>query len=184
MNVALRLRSADFRGLLNEIDQSLPMANGRLDADLDLHGSPLNVNSLSGIGDIRIREADLYELPQMVKLFRLLSVRPPDDGAFETADIHCRIDGEQVWLEEVALDGDVISLRGKGRINFRKEMHLDLYTYVGARGELAKLIAPLLSPENSATLLQIQVDGTPDNLQMRRVIPGFSTTMVQPSNQP
>ncbi len=61
----------------------------------------------------------------------------------------------------------------------RKELHLDLYTYVGRRGQLAAMFGPLLSGNDSATLLRIAVDGTLDNPKVERSFPVLEMTMEQ-----
>ena len=179
VNVQVQLHDADFRSLLLDLGQSAGRASGRLFAEMSVSGAPHNLNTLTGEGTVRLRDADLYELPSMVRLFRLLSVRPPDDGAFESADIRFTIDGDRIPLQEFALDGDLISLRGTGWVNTRRELQLNLDTYVGRRGQIAQLIGPILSGNDSATLLRIEVFGTTDNVQMRRHFPGIETGLEQ-----
>ena len=175
----MHLEKADFHTLLLDFGQNNITSNGTLYADAQFTGSLRNVNIWSGNGAIRLRDANLYELPVMAKLFRLLYVRPPDSGAFETADVQFRIDGDRFPLDQVALDGDVISLRGDGSINLRRELHLDLYTYVGRRGQLAALVGPLIGKGDSASLLRIEVDGTVDNPQVKRSLLGLDASLEQ-----
>lgn len=175
----MQLTDADFRSLLLDLNQEGGKASGILSAELEISGSPHNLDTLSGDGVIRLRDADLYELPSMIKLFNILRVRPPDSGAFETADVRFRVDGDRFPLDEFALDGDLISLRGSGWVNMRRELSLNLDTYVGRRGQLAQMIGPILSKNDSATLLHIEVFGTTDNPQMRRSFPGLETRFDQ-----
>ncbi len=103
IQLQLHLVDADFQNLLLEVGQASTPVSGRVFADAHLQGSLHNINTLSGAGVIRVRDADLYELPMMAKVFRVLSVRPPDDGAFETADVEFQIDGDRFPLQKVAL---------------------------------------------------------------------------------
>lgn len=170
MRLEANLHRANLRELLMDLGQSRPQADGLLNADLVLTGLPSSPHTLSGVGSLTLRSANLYRLPLLVQLFRLLSIRLPEERAFESADIQFRIDGDRIPLDKIALDGDVISLRGSGWTNFRRELYLDLYTYVGSRGTLAALLGPLVSQDN-ATLLRIEVEGMADNPSMRRSLP-------------
>ncbi len=170
MRLEANLQRANLRELLMDLGQSRPQADGLLSADLVLTGLPSSPHTLSGVGSLTLRSANLYRLPLLVQLFRLLSIRLPEERAFESADIQFRIDGDRIPLDKIALDGDVISLRGSGWTNFRRELYLDLYTYFGSRGTLAALLGPLVNQDN-ATLLRIEVEGMADNPSMRRSLP-------------
>jgi hypothetical protein len=177
IQMQMRLNDADLPELLAAIGSPDPTAVGKISIVLDdLTGSPMNPNTMSGKGIVQLREANLFEMPAMAKLFRVLSIRPPDDGVFQSADIEFRLDGDQIPLSQIRLDGDLISLKGTGWTNLRQEMHLELYTYIGRRGQLAAMFGPLISQDN-ATLLFVEVDGTPDDLQIRRSIPGLEQSI-------
>jgi len=126
-----------------------------------------------------MKDANFFEMPMMLRLFRVLSVKPPDDGAFESADIEFRIDGDRVPIDRISLDGDVLSLRGSGWTNLRKELQLDLYAYVGRRSALAAVLGPLVSQNDNATMLQVEVTGTSDNPQFRRSFPLMGNSLQQ-----
>ena len=173
----MRLDDAEFAELLNEIGAPDPTAVGKITLAIDeLSGSPLNWSTMSARGRMSLRQANLFERPAMVKLFRLLSIRPPDAGVFQTADVKFRLDGDLIPLDEIRLDGDLISLKGSGWMNLRREMHLELYTYIGRRGQLAAVLEPLINRDN-ATLLFVEVEGTPDNLDVRRSLPGLDDSL-------
>ena len=177
MNIQAQLSNARLPELLAVAGQPDAGSSGDLTITLNqLQGSLQNFSTLSGSGSVGLRNADLYDLPAMVKLFRLLSINPPDDGVFQSADSQFSIDGDRITLDQLAMDGDLISLTGSGIANFRKELHLDLYAYIGRRGQLAKLLAPVFKQE-TATFMFIEVDGTLDNLQYRRSIPGFEASL-------
>ena len=102
----------------------------------------------------------------MIKLFRVLSVSP-GQGAFDSADIQFGIDGDRLPVHELVLDGDIVSLRGTGWVNMRRELHFDLSANVGRRSLLGSVIRPL-SSSPAATLMQIEVNGTTMEPQIRR----------------
>ena len=159
----LRLVDADFQGFLVDLGETNTQAKGRLSVQCDLQGALTNTASLEGTGRAWLREANLYELPAMISLFRLLSVSP-GQGAFDSADIQFGIDGDRLPVHEIALDGDIVSMRGSGWVNMRRELHLDLFANVGRRSLVGSLF-------KAATLWQIEVNGTTSAPQIRRPMP-------------
>jgi len=165
----LRLVDADFQGFLVDLGETNTQAKGRLSVQCDLQGALANTASLEGTGRAWLREANLYELPAMISLFRLLSVSP-GQGAFDSADIQFGIDGDRLPVHEIVLDGDIVSMRGSGWVNMRRELHLDLFAHVGRRTLVGSLFRPL-SSSKAATLWQIEVNGTTSDPQIRRPMP-------------
>ena len=164
----LRLVDADFQGFLVDLGETNTQAKGRLSVQCDLQGALTNTASLEGQGRAWLREANLYELPAMINLFRLLSVSP-GQGAFDSADIQFGIDGDRLPVHEIVLDGDIVSMRGSGWVNMRRELHLDLFANVGRRSLVGSLFRPLSS--SKAALWQIEVNGTTSDPQIRRPMP-------------
>ncbi|MDZ4848276.1 MAG: AsmA-like C-terminal region-containing protein [Pirellulaceae bacterium] len=175
----LALSDADLVGFLADMGESHNKVSGHLWIEGRLEGSLMHTNTLSGSGNAWLREANFYHMPVMTHMFRALSVKPPDDGAFESADVQFRVDGDRVPIDKISLDGDIISLRGNGWVNLRREIQLDLYAYVGNRSPMAAIFGPLISQNDSATMLQLEVTGTTDNLQFRKNIPLMSTSLQQ-----
>lgn len=165
-NYRLRLVEADFQGFLVDLGELNAQAKGKLSIECDLQGALTNTAALSGQGTAWLREANLYELPDMIKLFRMLSVSP-GQGAFDSADIKFGIDGDKLPIHELVLDGDILSLRGNGWVNVRRELHLDLTANVGRKSLVGTMFRPL-SSSKAATLWQIEVNGTTSSPQLRR----------------
>ena len=153
----LRLVDADFQGFLVDLGETNTKAMGELSIQCDLYGSLTNTASLAGEGRAWLRKANLYELPAMIRLFRMLSISP-GQGAFDSADIHFGIDGDRVPVHELLLDGDLLSMRGSGWVNLRRELHMDLFANVGRRSLVGSIFGPL-SSSKAATLWQIEVNG-------------------------
>ncbi len=167
----LALIDSNLGNFLADIGENHGQADGRLWLQCRLAGSLMHTNTLSGVGQAWLREASFYQMPVMTRLFRALSLKPPDDGAFESADVQFRIDGDRIPIDRISLDGDIIALRGSGWTNLRRELQLDLYAYVGNRSPIGALFGPLVSQNDSATLLQLEVTGTTDRMDIRRAIP-------------
>jgi AsmA-like C-terminal region len=164
----LRLAKADLQGMLVDIGEAATQARGELSIQCDLTGALSNTASLEGHGKAWLRDANLYELPAMIRLFRLLSVSP-SQGAFDSGDVEFGVDGDRLPIHELVLDGDLVSMRGSGWVNLRRELHLDLLANVGRRSLLGTVVGPL-SSSKAAALWQIEVNGTASDPQIRRPI--------------
>ncbi len=102
-----------------------------------------------------------------------------DDSAFQSADINFQIVGERVPMQ-VFCDGEVLRLRGDGWTNLRKELYLDLYTYVGRRNPIQSVVRPLLQDSRLATFARIEVEGSLNNpIMTPRPFPQFEATLQQ-----
>ena len=175
----LALSDANLVGFLADMGESHNTASGRLWIEGRVVGSLSHANTLGGSGNAWLRQANFYQMPVMAKLFRALSVKPPEDGAFESADVQFRLDGDRIPIDHISLDGDIISLRGNGWTNLRREIQLDLYAYVGNRSLMAAIFGPLVSQNDNATMLQLEVSGTTDKMEFRRNIPLMGTSSQQ-----
>ncbi len=184
--VALSLMDADLSEFLADVGENHGEADGRLWVDCRLAGSLMHANTLSGNGRAWLRQASFYQMPVMAHLFRALSLKAPEDGAFESADVDFRIDGDRIPIDRISLDGDIIALRGSGWTNLRRELQLDLYAYVGNSSPIGAIFGPLVSQNDNATMLQLEVTGTTDQMKFRRAIPLIGTNLQQifPSASP
>ena len=168
-HIRCRLVDADVHGLLVDLGETHTSANGRLFVECDIEGSLKNPNSLAGNGKAWLRGANLYELPVMIRLLNLLAVRP-DQGAFDSADMEFGIDGDRIPIRNLQLDGDLISMQGKGSVNFRRELDLKLVANVGRRGIVGALMRPFTQNQD-ANWMRIEVGGTTSNPQIRPPMP-------------
>ena len=154
------LQQGDLAYILNQRGVDAKVA-GKADATLQLSGRTSGVHTWRGRGSIRLRNADIYQVPLMVALLSLVSVRPPDTTAFTASDINYRIHSDRVYLDRIRFSGDAISLEGNGWLDFDNKINLSFYTLVG-RSELRIPIVSSLLAEASRNLLKIQVVGTLD----------------------
>lgn len=157
-----RLVDADLHGFLVDLGETNTITSGRLSIQCDVNGALTNTSSLEGQGQAWLRRANLYELPAMIRLFQLLSINPKQ-AAFDSADVQFSIDGELFPIQNLTLDGDIVSMRGSGWVNLRREVHLDMFANVGRRGGIFRPI----SNASGAKLWQIEVDGTTNDPQIR-----------------
>ncbi len=150
---------------------------GRVAATIDLQGASHIRNSLSGHGRIATTEANVYELPLMISMLKLLSIRAPDSNAFSRSDIDFRVQGEHVYFDRLNFTGDAISLLGKGEMNAQSEIHLAFTAIVG-RGDLRVPVVSELFTGASQQFLVIYVDGPLRNPAMRKeAFPGLKEAL-------
>ena len=141
---------------------------GKVFAVLHLQGAKAGLHTLQGSGQVRLREADIYQLPVMVRLLKVLSLRSPDTTAFTRSDVDFRLQGEQIYLDRIDFSGDAISLKGKGWMDLNRQVNLEFYALVGRQEFQLPVIRTLLA-EASKNILLIQVVG-----QVRRPPPSDS----------
>jgi hypothetical protein len=116
---------------------------------------------------VRLTDADVYELPFMVSLLAILSVRPPDTKAFTTSDIDFQIQGEQIIFERINFNGDAISMLGQGSMKLDRAIDLTFHSVVGRAEYQIPIVHNLLS-EASSQFFQVRVTGTLDKPEMHR----------------
>jgi len=140
---------------------------GKIMANVELHGVGTSRNALSGRGSLALSDADIYELPVMISLLKILSIRAPDRNAFSTAGMDYEIRGEHIYLNRIDFNGDAISLHGKGEMDFQSNINLSFNTTVG-RGELDLPIIKQIYRGASQQILQIHVGRTLQNPEIRK----------------
>ncbi|MEO2023158.1 MAG: AsmA-like C-terminal domain-containing protein [Pirellulaceae bacterium] len=154
------LQQGDLAYIVNQRGVNAKVS-GKADATLQLQGTTAGIHTWTGRGAIRLRNADIYEVPLMVALLSLVSVRPPDTTAFTSSDISYRIQSDRIYMDRIQFNGDAISLEGNGWLDFDNKINLSFYTLVGRNDLRIPIISSLLA-EASRNLLKIQVVGTLD----------------------
>ncbi|MCA9107355.1 MAG: hypothetical protein KDA83_18205 [Planctomycetales bacterium] len=142
--------------------------SGAIYAGIRLEGSGTDANSLAGHGRIELQDATIYELPLMVNLLKLLSIRQVDRTAFTTSTIDYRIERDRVELQRVELAGDAISLAGSGELDFSGRLQAQFYTRVGRQELKLPILSPLVGAASRQFLL-IRVDGSLYDPQVTQV---------------
>lgn len=152
---------------------------GRIAATVSLRGAGRSLNGLGGRGTIQLRDADIYELPLMIRLLKLLSIRQPDPTAFSTADIDYRIQGAHVYFDRIDFNGDAISLLGQGAMDFQTAIQLAFHAQVGHGRIQIPLLQEVLGGASKQILL-IYVNGTlQDPLVTKQAFPGVNHALQQ-----
>lgn len=134
---------------------------GRVGVNLTLQGEGKNIASLKGEGDVAVRDAQLYELPQIVKILQILSVQEPGEKAFSSCDVDFKVLGDHVQLSRVFLEGDALTLFGEGWLAISQQeklVDLTLSARLGNSKSQIPVVSDLLGAA-SDQVSQIRVEG-------------------------
>lgn len=146
---------------------------------VDLRGQGRSTNLMQGRGSVQLRDADIYELPLMIALLKILSVRLPNTKAFSSSDIRFRIEGEHLYFDQLDFNGDAVSLLGKGEMDLQQNLRLTFHAILG-RGELNMPVVREVFSGAGKQIMLIHVGGTLQNPEMRReALPGLNQALQQ-----
>ena len=132
---------------------------GRLGGGIELAGIRGASHSLSGRGELRLKEGNLYELPLVVALLKVLRIKAPDRTAFGSSLVDFRIEGPHAYLDTVELCGDAVSLVGNGEVDFDSNVHLTFRSVMGDSQTQLPVMKRMLGGASGQFML-IHVDGT------------------------
>ena len=147
---------ADLATIVTDLQPSVRGVTGKVSGAVNLDGTTEGVHTWRGGGQVKLTDAYLYELPALVSVLQVLSIQRPDRNAFTESNMEFKIEGDDLEFTRLDLNGDVISLKGKGRVTGRRELALTFYTQIG-HGEL-QIFRPLVGDMNRQFML-IEVTG-------------------------
>ncbi len=177
--IRAHLADADLQRCAQEVIAGRQNLKGKVMAQIDLRGTGKSLNGVTGSGMIWMRDADVYELPLIVSLLKILTIREPDQTAFRRSDMAFRIQGNHVYFDPINFYGDAISLFGRGQLNLNtKEIDLSFHTQVG-RDEIQIPILREIMGGASRQILKIDVDGTLDDPKTHKQAIPFVNEMWQ-----
>ncbi len=157
--VGLALADADLERLTADLGGRPTSSRGRVHGAVEISGSRAGSHSLSGRGQLRLRDADLYELPVVVALLKILRVKAPDRTAFESSMVDFRIEGPRAYLDTIELSGDAISLVGAGEVDLDSRVRLTFRPIVGEAETQLPAMKRVLGGAGGQFLV-VHVDGT------------------------
>ena len=140
------------------------------------------LSSLGGRGELRLEEADIYHLPAMVSMLKLLSIKEPSQNAFSNAEASFRIAGQHLFFDKMNFRGDAISLYGTGEMDFNKRVNLSFYTLVGKGDYYIPVIHDVFRGV-SKNVMRIRMEGPINQLQIRRESPLMEELRSPPPQQ-
>lgn len=152
---------------------------GKVYATVNLGGTGRSLNALVGHGKIHLRDGDIYELPLMIALLKILSIREPDTTAFSKSDIDFRVQGNHIYLQRIDFNGDAISLLGQGQMDFQQKIDLNFHALVGNDEVRVPVLREVLGGA-SQQIMQIRVQGTLQSPVTEKVVfPGVNQALQQ-----
>jgi len=156
------MEGADLPQVMHELAPRQNSLTGKVFGSVNLTGTGQGVHTYRGDGQIRLRDANIYELPVMIAMLKMLSINKPNNRtAFTTSDIDFRIEGDDLEFDRIDFIGDAICLKGKGRMTGQREIDLKFYTQVGRDEMHLPIVRPVLG-EASRQFMLVEVTGSLD----------------------
>ncbi|QDU27991.1 hypothetical protein ETAA8_30830 [Anatilimnocola aggregata] len=190
------LEQGDLGTIVREVAPRQQRLSGKVFAVVSLSGTGEGMHTYRGQGQVRLRDADIYELPAILSMLKLSSIQRPDRTAFTQSNIDFRIEGDDLELDRIELAGDAITLKGRGRLTAGREINMQLYTQVGRDDAQIPIFRPILG-EASRQFLLFEVSGPVDQpIVQRQVFPQLNERLqelfpelaqlgvVRPENRP
>lgn len=97
---------------------AMNMPTGILSGQLSIEGVPGDLGSVSGRGQVDIRNANMYELPVALAMLQLINFSWPSSRAFDRASTRFVISGDDVTLESIALEAPNLNIIGGGQMKY------------------------------------------------------------------
>jgi hypothetical protein len=166
-DVQATLDNANLVEIARELAPHQPTPSGKVALLAHVTGNSQGKHTWKGDGWVRLREADLYELPAMITLLKLLSIQRPNSTAFTNSNIDFRIEGDDLAFDRIDFSGDAISLKGKGRMTGQRQIDLKFYPLVGREERQLAIFRPLIG-QTGQELMLIEVTGTIDQPEITR----------------
>jgi hypothetical protein len=133
-------------------------------ARLYLAGEGSDPSRLKGNGSVDVPNGKMYSLPLLLDLLKFLGLRLPDRTLFEEAHARFELKGQTAEFSKLEMFGNVISLRGKGNMDFSNQeafgLNLDFNVDWARIGQV--LPQPLKSLESTVSdnLYMVRMRGT------------------------
>lgn len=163
--VSASLGDADLERVAADVSAATPGAGpgrryrGKVFGAIEVSGSRAGSHSLAGRGQLRLRDADLYELPVIVAMLKVLRVKAPDRRAFSSSLVDFRIEGPHAYLDNIELSGDAISLVGNGEIDLDGQVRMTFRSIMGDSETQLPVMKRVLGGASGQFML-VHVDGT------------------------
>jgi len=182
------LIGADLAKIAREIEPTAQRASGTLNCiNLNLQGIGTKWETVSGTGTIQLQDANIYEAPVMVRLFRELRIKEtdPNAGLFSSVNVDFHLEGLQMILDSVIFEGGAISLYGDGMMQLHnRQIDLTMRTRLGNRRTQIPIISDIIGGVGDQ-LVQLRVTGSlRDPSVIRIAMPKVQEALqqIQPEN--
>lgn len=171
-SVHFDLIGANLAQFAREFEPGVKNVEGTVNAGIHLIGEGRKMETLGGIGKIQLRNANIYELPGMMRLLRELSIRDVGQktGAFSSADVQFRIQGNTIIMDPLAFDGNAFNLQGNGTMRLdNRTVDLIMKARLGNRKSQIPLISDVIGGAGDQ-LIQLSIQGPLSEPTFSRVV--------------
>ena len=104
------------------------------------------VDDVRGEGMLSVSRGDLFRLPLVLSIVKILELQPPSRRGFHEANVHYYLKGRRLVLEDISLEGTGLSFRGNGTMELDGKVDLMLDTAVfGQRDGLLRSVSKQLA---------------------------------------
>ena len=173
------LTNADLLRVVRERFEGDQDFTGRVAANITLSGQGRSQETMIGTGEVKVTEANIYELPILVGLLKVLRNETPSSTAFNEADVRFRIEGRHIYLDQLDFLGDAVSLLGHGETDFDQNLKLAFHSVVG-RNEIRLPFVKGFVNQLGQQTMQMYVDGTLSNPHAQtQPFPGINNLLQQ-----
>ncbi|HEX4415908.1 MAG TPA: AsmA-like C-terminal region-containing protein [Lacipirellulaceae bacterium] len=153
--------------------------NGTLSGTLAVSGTGTSMQTLRGGGELHVVDGNIYQLPLLVGMLKVLSNRTPDSTAFNRCDMQFAIQGEHIHFQHLNLLGDAVSLYGNGETDINRKLDLVFYTLIGPADWPIPFVKTIVG-HVSQQVLQLKVVGTLDDPKIeKKAVPAASDMIAQ-----
>ncbi len=142
------------------------ISKGRIAAALAVEGLVGDTARRRGRGELRIRDAVMYELPLTLGLVHVVNLAVPTSGAFDRADIAYEIDEGVIRFEQLRFHAPSVEMVGSGTMQYETR-ELDLSLYARNPERLLSVTVSELINKFKDELMSIRVTGTLDKPQVQ-----------------
>lgn len=171
------IEQADLQVIMRELAPRQPTLTGKVFGSVSLTGTSAGMHTWRGSGKVRLIEADIYQLPAMVSMLKILSIQRPEKSAFTNSNMNFDIEGEDLTFRDFDLSGETLGLKGKGRISRHKELDLKFYTQLAREDRQLPVMRPWIG-EAGRQFMLIEVTGTLDEPRFnKQVFPRLNERM-------
>jgi hypothetical protein len=134
--------------------------SGLAGAQLFLRGEATDLDRLNGNGKVDVPNGKMCNLPVLLPLLKVLSGQFPDDTAFDDAHAVFGIQGRRIDFKRLELNGDAVSLSGKGSMNLDgSNLNLDFFAVWGRILQFLPPVIDQIPVKFSQALLKIKMRG-------------------------
>jgi len=174
-----KLTGANLNRIMKERINGQLDYSGLVEGSLTLNGKGRSLATLNGHGEVQVTEANIYELPLLVGMLKVLRNETPNSTAFNQCNTKFRIKGPHITLDQLDFLGDAVSLLGRGETDFDHNLKLDFHAVVGRNEIRIPFVKKFVNRVGQQTL-QMSVDGTLSDPQVHtQALPGINQLIQQ-----